>query len=105
MEYRRLGRSGFRVPELWPADARAVKRDVIAHAPARSAIVAGASSGIGRAVARRLSRDGFGVVVGYAGNATKAEEVVAEIAAAGGRGIAVRADVLLADTTRTRYQK
>jgi len=65
----------------------------MAHAPVKCAIVTGASGGIGRAVARRLSRDGFSVVVSYAGNAAKAEEAVAEITAAGGRGIAVRADV------------
>ena len=60
----------------------------------KSAIVTGASRGIGRAVATRLARDGFAVTVNYAGNATKAEEVVAEIkAAAGGQAIAVQADV------------
>jgi 3-oxoacyl-[acyl-carrier protein] reductase len=69
----------------------------MAHAPVKTAIVTGASGGIGRAVTRQLSRDGFSVVVNYVGNAAKAEEAVAEMAAAGGRGIAVRADV--ADAT------
>jgi 3-oxoacyl-[acyl-carrier protein] reductase len=65
------------------------------HASTRkSVIVTGASRGIGRAVATRLARDGFAVAVNYAGNAAKAEEVVAEIkATAGGQAIAVQADV------------
>jgi 3-oxoacyl-[acyl-carrier protein] reductase len=49
----------------------------------KSVIVTGSSRGIGRAVARRLASDGFAVAVNYAGNAIKAEEVVAEIRAAG----------------------
>jgi 3-oxoacyl-[acyl-carrier protein] reductase len=57
------------------------------------AIVTGASGGIGRAVAIRLARDGFAVVVNYAGNTAKAEDAVAEIKAGGGKAIAVQADV------------
>ena len=57
------------------------------------AIVTGASRGIGRAIALRLSRDGAAVVVNYAGNAAMAGEVVAEIEKAGGRALAVQADV------------
>ena len=67
---------------------------LMTHAsPTKSVIVTGASRGIGRAVGTRLARDGFAVVVNYAGNATKADEVVAEIKASRGQAIAVQADV------------
>ena len=59
----------------------------------KTAIITGASGGIGRAVAQRLAKDGFAVVVNYAGNAAKAEGVVAEIKANDRRAIAVQADV------------
>ena len=63
------------------------------QASTKSVIVTGSSRGIGREVAIRLAGDGFAVVVNYAGNATKAEEVVAEIKSNGGQAIAVQADV------------
>jgi 3-oxoacyl-[acyl-carrier protein] reductase len=57
------------------------------------AIVTGASGGIGGAVTERLARDGFTVVVNYAGNAAPAEALVRKIEAAGGRAIAAKADI------------
>jgi 3-oxoacyl-[acyl-carrier protein] reductase len=57
------------------------------------AIVTGASRGIGRAVAKRLVQDGFGVVVNYLSNASEAEQVVSEIQRIDGNAIAVKADV------------
>ncbi|KAF9217846.1 hypothetical protein BGZ59_009819 [Podila verticillata] len=47
----------------------------------RVAIVTGSSRGIGRAIALRLAKDGFNVVVNYQSSADKAQEVVSQIAA------------------------
>lgn len=57
------------------------------------AIVTGASRGIGRAIALRLSQEGASVVVNYARGADQAKDVVSAIEAAGGKALAVQADV------------
>jgi 3-oxoacyl-[acyl-carrier protein] reductase len=57
------------------------------------AIVTGAAGGIGSAIAERLARDGFRVVVNYAGKPEPAEALVARIEAAGGQAVTVKADV------------
>ena len=57
------------------------------------ALVTGGSRGIGRAVAERLAREGYAVAVNYHVRRDCAESIVAEIVAAGGRAMAVQADV------------
>lgn len=59
----------------------------------KGAIVTGSSRGIGAVVARLLAEQGAGVVVNYRQKAPRANKVVGEIEAAGGRAVAVQGDL------------
>jgi 3-oxoacyl-[acyl-carrier protein] reductase len=65
------------------------------------ALVTGGSRGIGAAIARRLARNGAAVAFTYNASPEKAEEVVREIEAAGGKALAVRADSADVGAVRT----
>lgn len=69
--------------------------------PAKTALVTGASKGVGKGIALELARRGHRVAVNYNSDAKGADATVAEIAALGGAAIAVQANVgLSADVDR-----
>jgi glucose 1-dehydrogenase len=69
----------------------------------QNALVTGANSGIGEGVARALADAGASVVVNYVGHADAAERIVSEITAAGGRALAIHADVSNEDDVRRMF--
>ncbi|CAN6299216.1 unnamed protein product [Urochloa humidicola] len=71
----------------------------------RVALVTGGSRGIGREVSSHLAALGARVVVNYASNSTKADELVAELASRGHQAVAVRADVSDPDALRALFDR
>jgi len=71
----------------------------------QKALVTGASSGIGKAVAIALGQAGADVVVNYVGTAGAADEVAAVVADSGVRALAIRADVSQEPEVKAMFAK
>jgi 3-oxoacyl-[acyl-carrier protein] reductase len=73
--------------------------------PTKTALVTGASRGIGRGIAIELARAGCRVAINYAGNATAAAETLALVTEAGGSGILAQGDIAQAADRERLVQK
>lgn len=71
----------------------------------KTAVITGASRGIGRAIALDLAEQGANIVVNYSGSEAKAYEVVEEIKQMGGNAIAVRANVANMDEVQAMMKE
>src|SRR6266511_2800572 len=71
----------------------------------KTALVTGASRGLGRAIAARLARDGAAVAVNYRERAAEAESLVEEIRSRGGKSIAIQANVGDAAQVRSMVER
>src|SRR6516164_1468334 len=71
----------------------------------KTALVTGASRSIGAAIAKRLAADGAAVAITYSSSPAKADEVVREIQAAGGKALAIKADAADESAVRAAVNK
>jgi 3-oxoacyl-[acyl-carrier protein] reductase len=86
-------RSRIRLPSPGVCIITRRKEKAMANLQGKVAIVTGSSKGIGAEIAQRLAADGASVVVNYARSATPAEALIKRIQSAGGKAVAIQADL------------
>ena len=79
------------------------EEQVMAKLSNKVAVVTGASKGIGASIAKHLAAEGASVVVNYSSSPVAAAKVVEEIVAAGGKALAVKADVSKATDVKALF--
>jgi 3-oxoacyl-[acyl-carrier protein] reductase len=94
--------SGIR-KDAWSSRQQAAEDDMTGQT-SKVAIITGGSRGIGAAIAERFARDGFTVVINYAGNDAAAEALVRKIERAGSRALAAKGDVADPSTMRKLFE-
>ena len=81
------------------------KETIMSRLNGKKALVTGASRGIGRATALALARDGAEVIVHYSSSPSEAQGVVDEIVGAGGKAVAIAADLSTPDGAHVLAQR
>ena len=71
----------------------------------KTALVTGASRGIGKAIAIRLAKDGYDIAVNYNSNTEKAEQTAAEIRSLGVKAVTYRADTSKIDEVKAMFRE
>src|SRR4051812_49415991 len=79
--------------------------DVTRRLEGRRALVTGSATGIGRSTVMRVTAEGAAAIVNYVGPPDDAEEVVEAVSQAGGRAVAIEADVSSEEQVQAMFER